>query len=230
MSYDADLSIAPRAITCHIVITERRGAVRLNRKDHTMPKEPAFPSKVCEPEFASIVARTTLPLRVLFTFVSHVTAHAKAAVKSDGLMAKACDAMIADKVTVAMFAAADKSDKAVEFRDALKVAIVASFSMAFQQLLDTPTKGLSDAKKAQKRYLQQQIGARVNDYKRGLERRLNGPAKKGADQKRTDDRTFIVERLTAIIKRCEKAEGPGFDVVAVIETCRSALGKVQTKI
>ena len=203
MSYDADLSIAPRVITCHIVITERRGAVRLNRKDHTMSK---------------------------FTFTSHVTAHAKAAVKSDGLMAKACDAMIADKVTVAMFAAADKSDKAVEFRDALKVAIVASFSMAFQQLLDTPTKGLSDAKKAQKRYLQQQIGARVNDYKRGLERRLNGPAKKGADQKRTDDRTFIVERLTAIIKRCEKAEGPGFDVVAVIETCRSALGKVQTKI
>ena len=165
-----------------------------------------------------------------FTFVSHVTAHAKAAVKTDGLMTKACDAFKADGITVAMFAAADKSDKAVEFRDALKVAIIASFSMANQQLLDAPTKGLSDAKKAQKRYMQQQIGARVNDYKRGLECRLNGPSKKGADQNRTTDRTFVEERLTAIIKRCEKAEDATFDVVSVIETCRVALGKVQIKI
>ena len=165
-----------------------------------------------------------------FTFVSHVTAHAKAAVKTDGLMTKACDAFKADGITVAMFAAADKSDKAVEFRDALKVAIIASFSMANQQLLDIPTKGLSDNKKAHKRYMQQQIGARVNDYKRGLERRLNGPSKKGADQNRTTDRTFVEERLTAIIKRCEKAEDATFDVVSVIETCRVALGKVQIKI
>ena len=188
-----------------------------------MPKEPAF---------ASIVAGSgkVLPLRVLFTFASHVTAHAKAAVKTDGLMTKACDAFKADGVTVAMFAVADKSDKAVGFRDALKVAIVASFKVADQRLLDTPNKGLSDAKKKHKRYMQMQIGARVNDYKRGLERRLNGPAKKGADQKRTTDRTFIVERLAAIIKRCEKAQGAKFDVVAVIETCRVALGKVQAKI
>ena len=165
-----------------------------------------------------------------FTFVSHVTAHAKAAVKTEGLMAKTGDAMIADNITVAMFKAADKSDKAVEFRDALKVAIIASFSMANQQLLDTPTKGLSDVKKTQKRYLQQQIGARVNDYKRGLQRRLEGPAKKGADQNRTTDRTFVEERLTAIIKRCEKAEDATFDVVSVIEVCRVALGKVQIKI
>ena len=166
-----------------------------------------------------------------FTFTSHVTAHAKAAVKTDGLMAKACDAMIADKVTVAMFSKkTDDSDRGEDFRNGIKAAIVASFSKANQQLLDTPTKGLSDAKKTHKRYMQQQIGARVNDYKRGLERRLEGPAKKGADQNRTTDRTFVEERLTAIIKRCEKAEGATFDVVSVIEVCRVALGKVQIKI
>ena len=200
-----------------------------------MPKKPAFPSKVCEPEFASIVARagarTTLPLRVLFTFVSHVTAHAKAAVKTEGLMAKACDAMIADKITVAMFSKkTDDSDRGEDFRNGLKAAIVASFTVADQRLLDTPTKALSDNKKAHKRYMQQQIGARVNDYKRGLQRRLEGPTKKGADQNRTTDRTFVEERLTAIIKRCEKAEDATFDVVSVIETCRVALGKVQIKI
>jgi len=166
-----------------------------------------------------------------FTFVSHVTAHAKAAVKTDGLMAKACDAMIADQITVAMFSKkTDDSDRGEDFRNGIKAAIVASFSKANQQLLDTPTKGLSDAKKTHKRYMQQQIGARVNDYKRGLERRLEGPAKKGADQNRTTDRTFVEERLTAIIKRCEKAEGATFDVVSVIEVCRVALGKVQIKI
>ncbi len=164
-----------------------------------------------------------------FTFVSHVTAHAKAAVKSEGLMAKACDAMIADNVTVAMFSKkTDDSDRAEDFRNGLKAAIVASFKVADQRLLDTPTKGLSDNKKAHKRYMQQQIGARTNDYKRGLKRRLEGGGK-GADN-RTTDRTFVEERLTAIIKRCEKAEDPTFDVVSVIETCRVALGKVQIKL
>ena len=111
-----------------------------------------------------------------FTFTSHVTAHAKAAVKTDGLMAKACDAMIADGITVAMFSKkTDDSDRGEDFRNGLKAAIIVSFSKANQQLLDTPTKGLSDAKKTHKRYMQQQIGARVNDYKRGLERRLEGP-------------------------------------------------------
>lgn len=165
-----------------------------------------------------------------FTFSSHVTAHAKAAVKTEGLMSKACDAFKADGIAVAMFAAADKSDKAVEFRDALKGAIVASFKAADQRLLETPTKGLSDAKKAQKRYLQQQIGARVNDYKRGLERRLNGPTKKGADQKRTDDRTFCEERLVAIIKRLQKAEDPGFDAVTMVTGAQAMLKIIQAKI
>jgi len=166
-----------------------------------------------------------------FTFTSHVTAHAKALFKTEGLMATACDAFKADGITVAMFSKkTDDSDRAEDFRNALKVAIIASFTVAGQKLLDTPTKGLSDNKKAQKRYMQQQIGARVNDYKRGLERRLEGPAKKGADQNRTTDRTFVEERLTAIIKRCEKAEDATFDVVSVIEVCRVALGKVQIKI
>lgn len=165
-----------------------------------------------------------------FTFVSHVTAHAKGAKKAGSLLAKACDAMVADKVTIAMFSKkTDDSDRAEDFRNSLKVAIIASFTKADQRLLDTPTKGLSPARKKQKREVQMQIGARTNDYKRGLQRRLDGGGK-GADQNRTTDRTFVEERLTAIIKRCEKAEDAGFDVVAVIETCRAALGKVQIKL
>jgi hypothetical protein len=168
-----------------------------------------------------------------FTFTSHVTAHAKAAVKTEGLMAKACDAMIADEITVAMFSKkTDDSDRAEDFRNGLKAAIIVSFTAADQRLLDTPTKGLSDTLKAHKRYMQQQIGARVNDYKRGLERRvyLRRPAKKGPDQKRTDDRTFCAERLVAIIKRLQKAEDPGFDAVTMVAGAQAMLKIVQAKI
>jgi hypothetical protein len=165
-----------------------------------------------------------------FTFTSHVTAHAKAETKTAGLMAKACDAFKADGITVPMFAAADKSDKAVEFRDALKGAIVAAFTAADRKLLDTPTKAMSDKDKDRKRYVQQQIGARINDYKRAFERRLNGPAKKGADQKRTDDRTFCEERLVAIIKRLQKAEAPSFDAVAMVDGAQKLLNIIQVKI
>lgn len=165
-----------------------------------------------------------------FTFTTHVTAHAKAETKTAGLMAKACDAFLADGIAVEMFAAADTSDKAVAFRDALKAAIIAAFTAADRKLLETPTKGLSDRSKEKKRYVQQQIGARVNDYKRGLERRLNGPAKKGADQKRTDDRTFCEERLVAIIKRLQKSDDPGFDAAAMVTGAQSLLKIVQAKI
>ena len=75
----------------------------------------------------------------------------------------------------------------------------------------------------------QQIGARVNDYKRGLQRRLDGPSKRGADQKRTDDRTFCEERLVAIIKRVQKADDPGFDAVAMVAGAQALLKLVQAK-
>jgi len=165
-----------------------------------------------------------------FTFTSHVTAHAKAEKKTAGLMAKACDAFKADGITIAMFAAADKSDKAVEFRDTLKVAIVAAFSATDRKLLNTPTKALSEAVRKQKRNAQMQIGARVNDYKRAYQRRLEGPAKKGADQKRTDDRTFCEERLVAIIKRLQKADDCGFDAVTIVAGAQAMLKIVQIKI
>ena len=166
-----------------------------------------------------------------FTFAPHVTAHAKAETKTAGLMAKACDAMVADNIGLAMFSKkTDASDRAEDFRNALKAAIVAAFAVADRKLLDTPTKGLSDKSKERKRYMQMQVGARVNDYKRGLDRRLNGPAQKGADQKRTDDRTFCEERLVAIRKRVEKAEEPGFDVVKVLAHVDAALSAIQAKI
>jgi outer membrane PBP1 activator LpoA protein len=55
--------------------------------------------------------------------------------------------------------------------EAINAAIVAGFTARGQKLLAAPTKALPEADKAEKRYLQQQIGARRNDFKRGLEKR-----------------------------------------------------------
>ncbi len=50
-------------------------------------------------------------------------------------------------------------------------AVVAGFTKAIQQLLDKPTKSLEDIDKSTKRYWQQQIGARLNDFFEGLVKR-----------------------------------------------------------
>jgi len=54
---------------------------------------------------------------------------------------------------------------------AARAAVVAGFTKAHQQLLEKPTKSLEEVDKATKRYWQQQIGARLNDFFEGLERR-----------------------------------------------------------
>jgi hypothetical protein len=55
--------------------------------------------------------------------------------------------------------------------EAINAAIVAGFSARTQKLLVAPTKALSETDKSDKRYWQQQIGARRNDFKRALEKR-----------------------------------------------------------
>jgi hypothetical protein len=52
--------------------------------------------------------------------------------------------------------------------EGINTAIVAGFTARGQKLLAAPTKALSDADKAEKRYLQQQIGARRNDFQARL--------------------------------------------------------------
>tara|TARA_R100000951_G_scaffold10077_1_gene8685 strand:+ start:3785 stop:4369 length:585 start_codon:yes stop_codon:yes gene_type:complete len=54
---------------------------------------------------------------------------------------------------------------------AAREAVVAGFTKAVQQLLKKPTKSLEDIDKANKRYWQQQIGARLGDFHDGLEKR-----------------------------------------------------------
>jgi len=178
-----------------------------------------------------------------------ITAHGKAETKSDNLKSFVVDAAIAGKVQLEYWKAPKKGSKGAEPGNPhsahftkTNAAILAAFPAAWQKTYEAPIKSLADGNEpgqkgdakypapGTRRYVQQQIASRRIAFEKAHKARLEGPAKKGADQNRTTDRTFVEERLTAIIKRCEKAEDATFDVVSVIEACRIALGKVQIKL
>lgn len=101
--------------------------------------------------------------------------------------------------------------------EAINAAIVAGFTKAAQQLLDKPTKALEDAEKAEKRYWQQQIGAKRNDFKRGLAKR------EGAEDNRAPRQPkAAIDKLRAALETVEKiAQGQedwDFDVTDFL-TC-----------
>ena len=181
-----------------------------------------------------------------FNAYTAITADVKLAIRSLANRVLINDAFKASGITPAMFKAIKKDAPAnlvhINHFAALNVAIIAGFSAAERTTLNTPTKALEDGNKpgqkgaavkpaaGTKRYIQQQIGGKRNDYMRSLDLYLNGPKKKGADDKtgdktgdKTDDTTFCLESLNAIIKRLQKAEGVSFDAVSVIGFCQTAL-------
>ncbi len=84
-----------------------------------------------------------------------------------------------------------KSTATNEQFDWINKHIVLGFSASVQSLLESPTKSLTDAKKVTKRYWQQQIGARRNDFKSALAKREDsngaGGKPRTADQRVRDN-------------------------------------------
>ena len=88
---------------------------------------------------------------------------------------------------------------------------------------------MPEDKKAMRKYLQQQIGSRRNDFRKSFIRRTED-GKTGANT-RTDDKTFVSERLIAVKKRIEKAEELPFDAVSAIaklDELMAVIGVVQS--
>ena len=103
---------------------------------------------------------------------------------------------------------ADGNEPTVEHKEAyaaLKVAVVAGFTETRRKLLDKPTKSLSEAQKINKRFWQQQIGARVNDFYNQLKRREDA-AKGGNPRNVKSIETYALEAIAALRKRLQNAE------------------------
>ena len=110
--------------------------------------------------------------------------------------------------------------------EAINAAIVAGFTARGQKLIAAPTKGLSDQDKAEKRYLQQQIGARRNDFKRGLEKREGKADERAAQQPKSPE-----DKIRAMIESIEKivqgSEGLTFDAADFLKDLRALNRKVK---
>ena len=156
-----------------------------------------------------------------FTFTETVYSAIRKGDAAKRAMALTIDAMVADNITIEHFAAKGIGDDS-GFREALKTAIVAAFPKRAQNLLITPVKTLNAKGKADRKYWQQQIGSKVGDFAAAFKRRVKPKTGSGANA-RTDDKTFLVERLVACSKRLQKSEEAPFDVTKVDELIVKAL-------
>jgi len=121
--------------------------------------------------------------------------------KADRKLGSTIDLLVSEGMRSTDFISpkSEASTASPEQFEAVNVAIVAGFTKAAQQLLAKPTKSLEDADKAEKRYWQQQIGAKRNDFKRGLEKREGADDSRAARQPKSP-----VEKLRAALETVEK--------------------------
>jgi hypothetical protein len=89
-----------------------------------------------------------------------------------------------------------------------------------------PTKALPEEDKAEKRYWQQQIGARRNDFQRGLEKR-EGIADDRAPQAPKSPEDKIRAMIESIEKIVQGAEGLTFDAADFLKDLRALNRKIK---
>ncbi len=143
----------------------------------------------------------------------------------------AIDALVADGFDKPSDFVSPKSQgstvSAEEF-NAINEAIVLGFSADIQRLLAKPVKSLTDAQKTTRRYWQQQIGAKRNEFKRALAKRENAETSGNTSRTRTPQQR-VTDNLNDSIKVLQEADGVPFDTVKVLELCKKALAEA-TKI
>jgi fructose-1,6-bisphosphatase len=110
--------------------------------------------------------------------------------------------------------------------EAINAAIVAGFSARVQKLLAAPTKALSETDKADKRYWQQQIGARRADFEKGLAKR-EGVADNRAPQQPKSPEDKIRAMIESIEKVVQGAEGLTFDAADFLKDLRALNRKIK---
>lgn len=116
----------------------------------------------------------------------------------------------------------------LEVHTATKKAVVLGFSQTIQALLDTPTTALSQVKKDDKKYWQQQIGSRMSDFKRLLTK-SEADADGGTPNTKKDLLTQLTELVNNAKGKAQKAEKPEFDVTAFVKAMDSGLAALTKK-
>lgn len=97
------------------------------------------------------------------------------------------------------------------------------FTKTNQALLEKPTKSLTETQKSDKRYWQQQIGARIGDFKSQISKRLNANESDGAGSRNRPLDQRVRDNLNDVIKVCQTAEEATFDLTDMIAKIKIAL-------
>ena len=160
------------------------------------------------------------------TTIDRVSKAVASSILADKHGTAAIDSLIADgfdKPTDFVSPKSQGSTVSVEEFNAVNDAIVLGFSADIQRLLAKPVKSLTDAQKTTRRYWQQQIGAKRNDFKRGMQRRIDAVSPNGgASHTRKIDEWFR-DMANDGIKKCRAAEEAPFDVSDMIAAMNTVL-------
>ena len=134
---------------------------------------------------------------------------------------KFTDLLRADGITSAML---DSKTGSQELRDHVKDKIVLpSFKDTELALMAKETKSLEDDKKAQKRFLQQQVGSRLGKIERHL-RDAEKASETGTPKAPKTDAQRLQKMLDDILAKIGKMEKPAFDAVAVCDHLKKCKG------
>jgi hypothetical protein len=160
------------------------------------------------------------------TTIDRVSKAVASSILADKHGTAAIDALVADgfdKPSDFVSPKSQGSTVSVEEFNAINEAIVLGFGADIQRLLAKPVKSLTDAQKTTRRYWQQQIGAKRNDFKRGMQRRIDAASPDGgASRTRTIDEWFR-DMANDGIKKCRAAEEAPFDIADMIKACEAVL-------
>ena len=149
------------------------------------------------------------------------------ATKTDKVKTAMADTLHAEGITSDDCVAPKKGEDRAFF-ESLRAAVVLGFTATNQRLLATPAKALTDQQKSDKRYWQQQIGARINDIARALKRReMQDEDGDGANNTSTwEDRAK--KALTAMIDAVQKKDGVAIhDVPAFVKDLKAAVARIK---
>jgi hypothetical protein len=165
------------------------------------------------------------------TTVDAIGAWSGQSVKTANSMIKAIDSLHADGVTAEMLKAPEKGESSVLYKS-VKASVVLGFTAAVQTLLVKDTKTLTDAKKEDKRYWQQQIGSKLKDLRAALARReaqakAEMAGSNGAGEKKASWESVKRTVIADIIKQAQGKEASKInDMAKFIKDLQSALARI----
>ena len=161
-------------------------------------------------------------IEVLPTNISGlITEDTKATVRSNKTRGSVIHALMDANIPYTHFISAKSKDSTAtpEFQESIDHAIISGFSDKVRTLMHTNTKDLDEKEKADKRYWQQQVGAKRADYKKAL-KKVQEPRREPVHHSDLEKICIKLAEVKVLLQATEEELAPDFDVADAIEKVR----------